>query len=306
MSQGPTEPEILQFQRQVNSFYPPSAVSASALQQRNWYNDLCRNFDPPLPADIEVADAALAAQSRSIAIRFYRPSSAAEGIGIIYLHGGGFVVGGLDSHHSICADLAHAARATLVAVDYRLAPEHPWPAAFEDCRAVLIDAATRFRRIILAGDSAGGNLAAGLALWARDSNVREVVGQALVYPGLGGDLDQGSYTEMANAPGLTTADVRYYRQLLSAPDGDPYAYPLRAEDLDGVASAFVTVARYDPLRDDGRAYSARLALAGVDVHFREEPQMVHAWLRARNSSPGARAGFAALCGWLRRTVAAHM
>src|SRR3546814_4862268 len=122
-----------------------------------------------------------------------------------------------------------------------------------------------------------------------------VVGQALIYPVLGGDLGQGSYREMAEAPSLTTRDVRYYRDTLAAPEGDPYGHPLAAADLAGLPPTFITAAHFDPLRDDGRAYAARLAEAGVAVAFREEPQMVHAWLRARHRSPGAKAGFEALC-----------
>ena len=122
-----------------------------------------------------------------------------------------------------------------------------------------------------------------------------IVGQILIYPALGGDLVSGSYQEMAEAPGLTTADVAYYRTILQAPEGDPVSGPLLLPSVADLPPTFITVAHYDPLRDDGRNYAARLAQAGVEVWFREEPQMVHAWLRARHMSEGARAGFAAIC-----------
>ena len=117
----------------------------------------------------------------------------------------------------------------------------------------------------------------------------------LIYPALGGDLVSGSYEEMANAPGLTTADVVYYRSVLQAPAGDPVAGALAQSSFAGLPPTFITVAYFDPLRDDGRNYAAKLAQAGVEVWFREEPQMVHAWLRARHMSDGARAGFRAIC-----------
>lgn len=117
----------------------------------------------------------------------------------------------------------------------------------------------------------------------------------LIYPSLGGDLNAGSYVEMTAAPGLTTADVAYYREILRAPEGSEIAEPLQAASLVGLPPAFITVAHFDPLRDDGRHYAARLTAEGIEVWFREEPQMVHAWLRARHMSDGARDGFRAVC-----------
>jgi acetyl esterase len=159
-------------------------------------------------------------------------------------------------------------------------------------------------KVVLIGDSAGANLAAGLALRARDAGLSGVVGQVLIYPALGGDLTAGSYVEMAAAPGLTTADVAYYREILRAPAGNEIAEPLQAASLAGLPPAFITVAHFDPLRDDGRHYAARLTAEGVEVWFREEPQMVHAWLRARHMSDGARDGFRAVCEATRRFAAA--
>ncbi len=109
---------------------------------------------------------------------------------------------------------------------------------------------------------------------------------------------------MAEAPGLTTRDVAYYRTVLQAPADSAIAHPLQLPDMAGLPPAFITSAHFDPLRDDGRAYAARLAAAGVEVWFREEPQMVHAWLRARHMSEGAQAGFAALCAAVARLAAA--
>ncbi|MBP2236819.1 acetyl esterase [Sinorhizobium kostiense] len=284
----PAEAEILAFNERCERFYPADAVNASVEQQRQWYDALCAEFDAPSPGGLTRRDEQVRG---TIPVRHYRPAEVATETRIFYVHGGGFVVGSLASHDAICAELAHGARAELTSVDYRLAPEHPWPTAFEDCYGVLEALVADGRTLVVAGDSAGGNLVAGIVLKAKANGLSGVVGQALVYPGLGGDLVSGSYAEMSEAPGLSTADVAYYREVLKAPADDVFAFPLKAEDLAGLPPAYITAARFDPLRDDARRYAARLVEAGVDVTFREEPQMIHAWLRARHMSPGARDGF---------------
>lgn len=284
----PTEEGILAFHRRCEEFYPANAVDASIEQQRKWYDALCAEFDAPSPAGLAREDALVGGR---IPIRRYRPATVSTETRIYYIHGGGFVVGSLDSHDAICAELADFARAELVSVDYRLAPEHVWPAAFDDCYAVLQEILSDGRPVVVAGDSAGGNLTAGIVLKARAEALDGIVGQVLIYPGLGGDLVSGSYVEMAEAPGLTTADTSYYRKIVKAPADDPFAAPLAEQDLSGLPPTYITGAFFDPLRDDARIYAGRLAAAGVNVTFREEPQMIHAWLRARHMSEGAREGF---------------
>ncbi|AYD03049.1 alpha/beta hydrolase [Neorhizobium sp. NCHU2750] len=286
----PQEAGILEFLDICARFYPDDAVDASIAQQRQWYDALCARFDQPLPEGMDFSDELLFAP-----IRRYRPSKIETGTILLYLHGGGFVVGSRQSHHAICAEIANFAAAELISVDYRLAPEHLWPAQTDDCFGVLKQLLGQGRQVVVIGDSAGGNLAAGLTLRARDEGLAGIVGQVLIYPALGGDLVSGSYLEMANAPGLTTADVAYYRAVLKAPEDEPVAHPLKSAELSGLPQAYITVAHFDPLRDDGRLYAERLRQAGVAATFRDEPQMVHAWLRARHMSDGARAGFAALC-----------
>ncbi|ANM06704.1 alpha/beta hydrolase family protein (plasmid) [Rhizobium phaseoli] len=287
----PTEKGILQFLQICDSFYPADAVEAPVEQQRLWYDALCARFDRPLPPDMIFADGMV----QRIPIRRYRPRKIITRTVLLYIHGGGFVVGSLESHHAICAEIADFAGAELVSVDYRLAPEYRWPAQTDDGFAVLKHLLAASNKVVLIGDSAGGNLAAGLALRARNEELSGVVGQVLIYPSLGGHLNAGSYVEMTAAPGLTTADVAYYREILRAPEGSEIAEPLQAASLVGLPPAFITVAHFDPLRDDGRHYAARLTAEGIEVWFREEPQMVHAWLRARHMSDGARDGFRAVC-----------
>ena len=295
----PEEKGILEFLEICSSVYSDDAVSQSIEAQRAQYDALCARFSPPLPDGLTFVDSRI----RGVPTRRYRPAKITTPTLLLYLHGGGFVVGSLESHHAICAEIADFAGAELVAVDYRLAPEHRWPAQTDDCFAVLEALAAGGNPIVLIGDSAGGNLAAGLALRARDKGIAGIAGQVLIYPALGGDLTTGSYIEMADAPGLTTADVAYYREVLQAPPGDPVAGALAAKDVRGLPSAYITGAAFDPLRDDARHYAARLAQAGIEVWFREEPQMVHAWLRARHMSEGAKQGFHAVCEAVRRFAA---
>lgn len=295
----PREAEILEFIRLCDGFYPPDAVDAAVSQQRVWYDALCARFDRPPPPGMKTEDALIG----TIPTRSYRPAHVRTATKLLYMHGGGYVVGSLQSHHAICAEIADFAGAELVSVDYRLAPEHVWPAQSDDAFTVLKLLIGAGEKLVLIGDSAGGNLAAGLTIRARDEEISGIVGQALIYPVLGGDLASGSYEEMAEAPGLTTADVGYYRAILKAPADEPVAHPLLARSLSGLPPAYITVAHFDPLRDDGRNYAARLAQAGIEVWFREEPQMVHAWLRARHMSEGAREGFHALCVAIERMAA---
>lgn len=297
----PTEPGILAFHARCEAFYPADAVDAPIGQQREWYDALCKEFDAAPPAGMSKHDGLVEGR---IAIRTYRPAHVRTQTRLFYMHGGGFVVGSLESHDAICAEISDAVGAELVSVDYRLAPEHVWPAAFEDCWTVLSHLLADGRPLVVIGDSAGGNLAAGIAVKARDEGLSGIVGQVLIYPGLGGDLVSGSYVEMAQALGLSTADVAYYRDVLQAPEGNPHAFPLALDDYSGLPPAYITAAHFDPLRDDARLYAARLIEAGIDVTFREEPQMIHAWLRARFMSEGARAGFSALCECIGKLVKA--
>ncbi|WP_211374369.1 alpha/beta hydrolase [Frigidibacter albus] len=293
----PTEEGILEFLDRSAALFPADAADAPVARQREWYDSFCAAFDRPMPAGLVWEDADLA----GIPVRHYAPSVQHTAARILYLHGGGFMLGSRASHHAICAEIAEAIGARLVSVDYRLAPEHLWPAASDDAFAVLRALLGAGEDVVAVGDSAGATLAAGIALRERDAPALpgRLCGQALIYPALGGELTRGSYVEMAEAPGLSTADVAYYRQLLQAPEDDPIAHPLRGAQLAGLPPTYVTAARFDPLCDDAAAYAAVLTRAGVECWYRLEPQMVHGWLRARHSSEGAAAGFAALLAALR-------
>ncbi len=290
---GVTDPGIRAFLAEGERLYPENAVSFTMAEQRAFYDRYCAHFRKPRPAEVDVADFS----TGHVPCRRYRPAGA-SGAPVLYLHGGGYVVGGLDSHDDICAELAAGAGAEVTAIHYRLAPEHPFPAALEDGWLVMQRLLDDGRGVVLAGDSAGGNLSAALAIRARDERVGPVKGQVLIYPGLGGDHTKGSYITQAHAPGLSTADVLYYRDVYK---GAPHklAEPLRETDFTGLPPAFLVAAGIDPLHDDCFAYAARLCAAGVQAKVRDEPLLVHAFLRARHMSRPAAESFAAITAALR-------
>jgi acetyl esterase len=297
---------IRRFMIESDALYPPDAVSFTMTEQRVFYNKLCAHFRRPRPAGLDVRDLTVAGPGGPVPIRIYRPALPTPLPVLLYLHGGGYVLGGLDSHDDICAEIADRAGVIAVAVAYRLAPEHRFPAAFEDCRAVrdwIIAADSSLgmdpERLVIGGDSAGGCLTAALAMDARDRGGPSPAGQILIYPGLGGDRKRGSYVEHANAPGLATADIEYYRSVYIGPPDNPghaskLAHPLLETDYRGLPPAFLVAAEWDPVRDDCFTYAERLQAAGIPALVRHEPLLVHAFLRARNMSKPAADSFTAI------------
>jgi acetyl esterase len=274
------------------------AANESVEAVRDAYDALCRHFTPRRDDRLIIEDHRIAESGRAIPIRIYRPVGEAPAQGwpcVLYLHGGGWVVGGLDSHEFITAPLARDLSAVVVAVDYRLAPEHVFPAAFDDCLAAWRHLQTQGEawridasRVVVAGDSAGGNLAAALCLEIARTGGTAPLGQALIYPGLGTDHSLPSYRENADAPLLSATDVEYYLQLY-APDpashGDPRLAPLAAPSFTGMPPAFVAVAEFDPLRDDGQRYVERLRAAGIPAQFHLGRGLLHGCMRALESCP---------------------
>lgn len=276
-----TDPQVLNFIARTEAAYPAEANGATAADNRRYYDTMCAVFQGPRPPGLPVEDRPLG----GVPCRIYGAETA---VAVIYIHGGGFVVGGLDSHDDVCAEIADATGLQVVAVDYRLAPEHRWPAQIRDVEAVwqALD-----RPAVVVGDSAGGNLAAALCLSRQGQ--RQPLGQVLIYPGLGGDRSAPSYSVNAEAPMLRTVDLDSYKVALhgEGPITDPLAQPLRAPDLHGLAPAFIVSADVDPLRDDGRDYASRLSQAGVAADWRNEPELPHGYLRARRDCDRARRSF---------------
>jgi acetyl esterase len=222
------------------------------------------------------------------------------------------VLGGLDSHDTLCRELAQQAGVVLVAVDYRLAPEHPYPAGLDDCVAATRWVAAHAaglgadgRRLAVAGDSAGASLAAGVSMLARDEGGPAVALQGLAYPAVDPAMDTGSYAENADDPFLSRDEMQSYWSLyLSGAEPDRFAAPALAPDLAGLPPAYVLVAGRDVLRDEGIGYAERLAAAGVGVQVRRRDDMVHGFLLCTAWLDEAREAVAELAAALRAGLAA--
>ncbi len=254
----------------------------------------------------EILDEAAPGPGGGVPIRRCRPKGEVVGV-CLYLHSGGWIMGGLDFADATCRRLAAGAGCELISVDYRLAPEHPFPAALEDAWAVLDwVSSTTGGPVLLAGESAGGNLAAALAIFARDAGGPEVVGQFLAYPVADHGLDTPSHREIGPRNWLlSTQDMASYLDHYCPPDLDrnnPLVSPLRVADAAGLPPSLIFVAELDPLRDEGLAYAARLSDAGVPVGTRLDCGMLHGYLAAAADVDLAGEALAQAAAWMRGRV----
>ncbi len=263
----------------TNAAYPADPDTLTIADQRANYDGMCRLFHRAYPHGIVATDKPI----DDVPCRHF----AGAGAAVIYLHGGSFMLGGLHSHDDICAEIRAATGFHVFAVDYRLSPEHRHPAAFHDALAVTRAVQDMGMPVILVGDSAGGNLAAAVSHHLRG----RVAGQVLIYPGLGGDMDKGSYLIHAEAPMLTRDDVLSYRDIRQARPGDPSAAPLQDTDFTRLPPTLAISAECDPLADDARDYAAAITAAGGQAQWVQESGLVHGYLRARHSVPRAKASF---------------
>jgi len=239
---------------------------------------------PPAPV-VEVFDRPIPGPAGDIPVRVYVPGGAAPFPVVAYFHGGGFVLGTIETHDCIARRLCRASNALIVSVEYRLAPEHRFPAALDDCMAAthwLADHAAELRgdraRIAVAGDSAGGNLAAAVALASRAEDGPGLSAQVLLYPVIDAACATPSFVQNAEGYLLSAAAMRWFWAEYLGPDGDPdsgYASVLRAPDLAGLPPALVITAEFDPLRDEGEAYAEHLGEAGNDVTMHRFDGMIH-------------------------------
>ena len=237
---------------------------------------------PPIGA---VADRRIPGPAGEIPVRVYTPTGSAPFPLLVFFHGGGWVLGGIETHDGICRELASGAGCVVMSVDYRLAPEHKFPAAADDCYAATqwaaahaADLGADAKRVAIGGDSAGGNLTAVVAQMARDKDGPPLVFQLLIYPVTVAAFDTPSYRDNAEGYLLTAGDMRWFwdHYLKNAVDGEnPYASPLRAKSLKGLPPALVVTAEFDPLRDEGEQYARRLEEAGVPTRLSRYDGMIH-------------------------------
>lgn len=284
---------------QCQTVLDAAASGGSAFQKptpqamRAGYASMMETFAQATPELARVEDLAVpaAGSEPEVPIRVYHPPGIGDSApGVIFMHGGGWVIGDLESHDAVCRTLAFRSDAVIVSVGYRLAPEHPFPAAPIDCERAtrfIADNAADFgidpNRIALAGDSAGGNLAAVTARRLRDAGDGPAIAlQVLTYPATHFTAEGGSLEQNGTGYLLTKGTMDLFRGMYMPDEADwthPDASPLLVEDLSGLPPAFVQVAGYDPLRDEGVAYAGRLREAGVPVQMVEYPTMIHGFLR---------------------------
>ena len=299
------EPEMLAFIERTSRFYQGDRGSVTLAEQRAMYARAAAAFTPPLPEGVTTQDARFTSpEGHAFDVRLYAPADRERSPGtVLYFHGGGFVLGSLDSHDLITARIAADTGLCVVALDYRLAPEHPVPAAHEDCLAVAraaLDDRLPFgplpRPLQLAGDSAGGTLAASVAMRLRDEGKTGVSGVALVYPMLGLEPQSPSRDTQANAPMLTLADVHRYGALYWGGRERDYAWtvPLEASRYDGLPPVLAIGVEHDPLCDDARVFAERIRAAGGQAHAPVGAGLVHGSWRALATSPGVQ--------WMHREV----
>lgn len=268
----------------------PSDLNASAWSEmtpahaRETYNGLT-HLTGHGPALHQVEDLMLPG---IVLLRVYRPSAQRPLPAVIYFHGGGWVLGNVETHDTLCRRLAHGSGCALVSVDYRLAPEHPFPAPLEDCvQAVRYIAAHASElgfdpaRLAVGGDSAGGNLAAAVTLRLRDEGGPSLHSQWLIYPVTEARFDTVSYEAFATGHGLTRAEMQFFWSQYAPRLDDrrhPLASPLLASSLAGLPPAHVITAEYDVLRDEGEAYAARLNAAGIPATLHRYEGMLHGFM----------------------------
>ena len=259
-----------------------------------------------------VADLTLPGPDGEIPCRVFHPETGSDKPlpCVLYFHGGGWVIGDLNTHDHVCRSLAKTSGCILLSVDYRLAPESTFPASFDDCYAAMdwisangSELGMDPSRLAVAGDSAGGNLAASVALAARDNKGPAIGAQALVYPVTDTSLAYPSYRENGEGYLLTRESMEYFINTY-VPDAtqraDQRVAPIRAADLGGLPPALIITAEFDPLRDEGEAYAARLRAAGVETEVTRYDGMIHGFFNMAEMIPDGQTAIDQTCRFLRQ------
>ena len=292
----------------VPGYFPPLP------ELRQQLRTMVALMDEPAPALARVEDIRIPGFAGEIPARVYAASAGvAPRPAVTYFHGGGWVQGDLETHHGLCARLAKHADVLVVAVDYRLAPEHKFPAAVEDCLAAYRWVRSRGRdigadsaRVAVAGDSAGGNLSAVVSQLAASAGTPVPTCQVLIYPAVDFSHETDSHRELVDGHVIPRDRIAWYSQqyLRSEADkADLRASPLRQQKLAGQPPTMIVTAGFDPLRDEGRAYGERLSEAGVDVVYREYPGQIHAFVSLTRAIPQGMAATLEIADYLRKRLA---
>jgi acetyl esterase len=291
----PVHPIVEEMLSQMAQADGPAMTEMSPDEARAMYRTMSAAMPSPDGVDVEDSSAG------DIPIRIYRnKNERADGKGepaVVYFHGGGWVIGDLDTHDGPCRQLALAANCTVIAVDYRLAPEHPFPASINDCYNAtqwVSDNAESLgidpERISVAGDSAGGNLSASVCIKARDENGPSICFQLLIYPVTDARMNTGSYEENSDGYLLTRESMAWFWNHYIGDDhvANPLASPLAASDLSGLPPACIITAEFDPLRDEGEAFGEALKKAGVITKISRFDGMIHGFFGMTDILDGSR------------------
>jgi len=298
----PLVPEYAALLAELAAAEGPAISALSPAEGREMYR-MMRPVNPDIAVGA-VADSTLPGPAGLIPVRVYTP----EGDGLfpvfVNFHGGGWVIGDIDTADAVCRDICRTAGCVVVSVDYRLAPEHPFPAAVEDACAAVAWVADNMGqlqgngRLAVGGESAGGNLAAVVCQWARDRGGPQIHFQLLLYPVVDYDMERASYQENGAGYLLELDTMRWFWDHY-CPDparrADPQASPLRAADLSNLPPALVVTAEFDPLRDEGEAYAAALAAAGTEAEAVRYQGLVHDFFATAAIFEPSRRGFEAAC-----------
>lgn len=303
-------PELNTFLADWAAAWSTLPAGAGPADRRAHFEVVAREMRQPTPAGVTTEEHHIdvPGADRQVRVRLFRPAAGGPRPALIYMHGGAWMQGSPETHWDITAGIAAANDAVVISVDYALAPEHPFPAAVNDCRAVVDwafeqAASLGLRRdaIAIGGDSAGANLAAAQTLIFRETG-RRLCAQLLVYPGVDFSLDRPSHRENANGPIISVASMPAVNAMYCPNPQDlrnPLAAPLLAPSHAGLPPAFVAVAEHDPLRDEGVAYAEALRSAGVPAELDRGDGLIHGYLRSMAYCGDARRSFERMCGWLR-------
>jgi len=304
----PLDPQAQMLLDQLAALGGQPLSSVSVAEARRMMDMMAAMRGTPAPVR-DAVDRRIPGPAGEIPVRIYTPVAAAPLPVLVYFHGGGWVLGNIETHDGICRELANGAGCVVVSVDYRLAPEHKFPAAADDCYAATqwtaahaAELGADARRLAVGGDSAGGNLSAVVAQMARDRGAPRLVFQLLVYPVTDATFDTPSYRDNAEGYLLTAGDMRWFwgHYLGTAADGaNPYASPARARRFTDLAPALVITAEFDPLRDEGERYARQLEEAGVPVRLSRYEGMIHGFFGMTQLMDKARAAVQEACGNLK-------
>lgn len=284
------DPQVKTLLDQMAEAGGPKLSELPVTDARGVFTDMSKAFDNSDVPVGGVEDRIIPGPGGDLPLRLYTPVAAGGGAlaALVYFHGGGWVVGDLESHDATCRTLSQASGCKVIAVDYRLAPEHKFPAAADDAFEAVawveknaMEIGIDPNQIAVGGDSAGGNLAAAVCLMSKEKGGPHIAFQLLIYPATQIGIDTKSRQDLATGYFLETETMIWFEeQYMASPDDadNPYASPLKAADLSGLPPAYVITAGFDPLKDEGKAYADNLRAAGVDVQYVNYEGMIHGFV----------------------------